>query len=136
MDKRSLIRAEQFAVGIYLLCLGGMAIVLAYIVATPGSQIGAAKVFIFIVASGAIVALSAGLTVFVLNVLQMARGGTYNTVSSSLALATVGCIVLAWYLADAGTLAAFPVGFLGYVVWPIALAAHVFRIRERFTGSS
>jgi len=136
MDEQTHQRAQRFVVAIYLLFLGGMGLVIAYLVATSGSQIGAAKAFIFVVAGGAVVALSAGLTVFVLNGLQAARGGTPDRVSASLALATVGCIVLAWYLADVGTLVAFPVGFFGYVVWPLALAAHVFRVRERFPTTS
>lgn len=135
MNERSFQRSQQLPVGIYLLILGGMSIVLAFLRATSGSQIAAAKIFYVTVGVGFIAAFGAGFTVLVLNGLQAARGGTPDRVSSSIALVTVGCIVLAWYLAYVGSLAAFPIGFLGYVVVPLALAARVFRVRERFLRS-
>lgn len=130
-DERTLQRAQRFPVGFYLLFLGGMALVFAYLLATSGSPIGAEHVFVFVVTGGALVALSAGLTVLALNGLQAIRGETRDRSSVLLALATVACLLSAWYLAYIGSLAAFPVGFLGYVVGPLALAAHVFRVRER-----
>lgn len=134
MNERTLQRAQRFPVAIYLLFLGGMVFAFAYLLATSGSPIGAEHVFIFVVAGGALVALSAGLTVLALNGLQAACGETSDRVSVSLALATITCLLAAWYMAYVGSLAAFPVGFLGYVVGPLALAARVFRVRERLAG--